>query len=421
MKKIFFYLIIFFITFSTFAQQKYALVIGNSEYKYVGSLRNPGNDADDIAEALNGLGFTVEIVHNGSLDQMEKASIRLKNRLTAAGSNAYGFFYYSGHGLQLDGINYLIPSNANIPEKNFIRERAFPVQVMLDMLNDSRNALNIIVLDACRSYPTSWSRNNGTGLSVISNPPANHIIMFATGAGKEASDGSGRNGLFTTHLLNNLKTTDIDVNEVFRRTMGDVSRASNGEQRPALYTDFSEPVYLGTRSQSGTYKIGDRGPAGGIIFYDKGNSINGWRYLEVSPSNTEFRAQWGAYEKNVSGTSTEIGSGKRNTQLIIDFLKTTGETGKAAHLCANLNFGGFNDWFLPSRDELDLLYKNLRNKNLGNFVTKIDVYNDTHIYWSSSQYNPYVSWFHNFNDGFQNYASTQGKSDSYSVRAIRAF
>jgi len=421
MKRTLFYFFIIISAISSFAQQKYALVIGNSEYTNFGSLRNPGNDANDIAEALKSLGFTVDIIFNGSLDQMEKATIRLKDRLTAAGSSAYGFFYYSGHGLQLEGINYLIPSNARIPDKNFIRERAFSVQIMLDVLNDSKNALNIIVLDACRSFPTSWSRNLNSGLNIVSNPPANHIIMYATGAGKEASDGTGRNGLFTAHLLNNLKTADIDVNEVFRRTMSDVSRASNGEQRPALYTDFSEPVFLGPRKQSGSYKIGDRGPAGGIIFFDKGNTINGWRYLEVAPVSTEFKSQWGAYEKNLSGTSTEIGAGKRNTQLIIDFLKTTGETGKAAQLCANLNFGGLNDWFLPSKDELDLLYKNLKNRNIGNFITTVDNLNESHIYWSSSQFNNYVSWFQNFNDGFQNYASNLGKSDTFSVRAIRSF
>jgi len=407
----------------SFAQQKHALVIGNADYTHFGSLKNPVNDASDIAEALKKLGFNVDVVHNGSLNQMEDAVIKLKNRLTGAGNGAYGFFYYAGHGVQIDGINYLIPSNANIPDRSFVRERAFSVQIMLDMLNESKNALNIIVLDACRNLPTNWSRSLSRGLTVVSNPPANHIVMYATGAGKEAADGIGRNGLFTTHLLKNLQTDGIDVNEVFRRTMGDVNRVSNGEQRPALYTDFSEPVFLGSRpaTPSGAYRIGDRGPAGGIIFYDKGNTNGGWRYLEVAPVNMEYRAQWGAYEKNVSGTSTEIGSGKRNTQLIIDFLKTAGENGKAAQLCANLNFGGYNDWFLPSKDELDLIFKNLISRNMGNFRTTVDKTNETHIYWSSSQFNNYVSWFQNFNDGYQNYAGNLGKYDAFSVRAIRSF
>ena len=228
------------------AQQKFALVIGNGAYTNFGALKNPVNDANDMAEALKNLGFTVDKVINGNLSQMENATIRLKNRLIEAGNDSYGFFFYAGHGVQLDGANYLIPADANIPDRNFLRERTLSVQTMLDMLNDARNALNVVVLDACRDFPATWSRNANRGLSVISSPPADSIIMYATGAGKVASDGKGRNGLFTTHLLNNIKH-DLDVNEVFRRTMNDVSRASNGEQRPALYTDFSEIAYLGRR------------------------------------------------------------------------------------------------------------------------------------------------------------------------------
>jgi len=115
---------------------------------------------------------------------------------------------------------------------------------MLDMLNESRNALNIIVLDACRDFPAAWSRSLNRGLAIISNPPANHIIMFATGAGQVASDGMGRNGLFTTHLLNNIRQPN-DVNEIFRRTMVDVATASNNMQRPALYTDFGRSLFFG--------------------------------------------------------------------------------------------------------------------------------------------------------------------------------
>jgi hypothetical protein len=230
-----------------FAQQKYALVIGNGNYTNFGTLRNPVNDANDVAAALQGLGWTVDKVLNGSLSHMESAAIRLKNRLTEAGNSSYGFFFYAGHGVQMDGVNYLIPSDANILDKNFLRERALSVQIMLGMLNDAKNALNIVVLDACRDFPVAWTKSVDRGLAVIAAPPADSIIMYATGAGKTASDGTGKNGLFTTHLLENMKNSNLEVNDVFRRTMGAVARASNGEQRPALYTDFSETAYLGQR------------------------------------------------------------------------------------------------------------------------------------------------------------------------------
>ena len=246
MKK-FIAILFFSVACLAYGQEKFALVIGNSSYTYFGTLKNPENDAIDMKDVLESLGFTVDIVLNGSLGQMENSAIRLRNRLSEAGNDAIGFFFFAGHGLEMNSVNYLIPSDANIPDRNFLRERAFSVQVMLDMLNDSRNALNIIVLDACRDFPAAWSRNLNRGLAVIANPPANHIIMYATGAGTVANDGTGRNGLFTGLLLNNLKQPGMDINEIFRRTMSDVSRASNNEQRPALYTDFAETVYFGSR------------------------------------------------------------------------------------------------------------------------------------------------------------------------------
>ena len=244
MKKLFTVLFLFTAAFS-FAQQKYALVIGNGQYANFGSLRNAVNDANDMADALKGLGFNVDKVINGSLNQMESAAVKLRNQL-GANSNSYGFFFYAGHGVQWQGENYLIPVDANIPDSDFLRQRAVSVQAILDMLNKTKNALNIIVLDACRDFPAVWSRSADRGLAVV-HPPADSIIMYATGAGRTASDGTGRNGLFTSNLLTHLKTPGIEVNDLFRRTMSDVARASNNEQRPALYTDFAETAYLGSR------------------------------------------------------------------------------------------------------------------------------------------------------------------------------
>ena len=242
MKKL--YLLLFIsLAFTAFGQEKYALVIGNSHYSNFGTLQNPVNDANDMANALRNLGFKVDLVQDATLTQMENSVIGLRNHLSDAGNDSIGFFYYAGHGVEKDGVNYLIPADANIPDSLFLRERAFSVQIMLDALNDSRNALNIVVLDACRDFPASWSRSLDRGLAIITDPPANHIIMYATGAGKVANDGSGRNGLFTGYLLNNLRQ-HYDINEIFRKTMADVAAASNNEQRPALYTDFAQTWYF---------------------------------------------------------------------------------------------------------------------------------------------------------------------------------
>ncbi|MDR2094802.1 MAG: DUF1566 domain-containing protein [Treponema sp.] len=157
------------------------------------------------------------------------------------------------------------------------------------------------------------------------------------------------------------------------------------------------------------YQIGDTGPAGGIVFFDKGVYESGWRYLEAAPQ--DFPAvQWGAYGTVVGGTDTGIGSGKGNTELIVQKLKKLGEQGRAAQLCAALDAGGYTDWFLPSRDELNLMYQNLKKKKLGGFLNG--------WYWSSSENSYYYAWYQSFSDGSQ---SNYDKDNPDSVRAVRAF
>jgi len=224
--------------------QKFALVIGNANYAGMSPLANPVNDANDITAVLEHLGFTVDKVLNGSLEQMEDGALRLKERLVSA-DNAYGFFFYAGHGVQSGGENYLIPVNANIPNENFLRNRAMSVQQVLDDLNDARNALNVVVLDACRDNPFGWSRSGSRGLSIVTKQPADSIIVYATSAGQTASDGAGRNGLYTSQLINNLATPGIEVKEVFNRTGQDVAELSGNRQIPAIYSQFFKTAYLG--------------------------------------------------------------------------------------------------------------------------------------------------------------------------------
>ncbi|MCL2181220.1 MAG: SUMF1/EgtB/PvdO family nonheme iron enzyme, partial [Treponema sp.] len=167
-------------------------------------------------------------------------------------NNSYGFFYYAGHAVQYNGVNFLIPANAEIPSANFLGETAVSVQSMLAELNDAGNALNIVVLDSCRDFPAAWSRNVSRGLSVVANQPADSIIVFATSAGSVAADGTGRNGLFTTHLLTQLRTPGIEVAEMFRLTGSAVSTASARQQIPAVYNQFFGTAYLGSRPSGHT-------------------------------------------------------------------------------------------------------------------------------------------------------------------------
>jgi len=239
------------------APQKFALVVGNGAYIGLTPLPNPVNDASDMAAALQALGFTVEKVVNGNLDEMESALLRLKDRLSEA-KDAYGFFFYAGHGVQSGGDNFLIPVDADIPNENYLRTRAVSVQTFLDDLNDARNILNVVVLDACRDNPFGWSRSTARGLTIVSRQPADSIIVYATSAGQKASDGEGRNGLFTSQLLPNLLTPGLEVKEVFNRTGADVTELTQKQQVPAIYNQFFGTAYLGDPppDAGGTYVPG---------------------------------------------------------------------------------------------------------------------------------------------------------------------
>nr|MDA8410381.1 hypothetical protein [Treponema sp.] len=155
-------------------------------------------------------------------------------------------------------------------------------------------------------------------------------------------------------------------------------------------------------------KVGDTGPAGGFIFYDKGEASEGWRYLEAAPRDQSTGIQWynGSYIDIETGTA--VGRGKANTESII---AAQGSGNYAAALCKNLSLNGFSDWFLPSKDELDLMYKNLTKAGLGGFGEG--------WLWSSSQSGViYGAWDQRYSDGVQDGGN---KVIECSVRAVRAF
>jgi len=183
-------------------------------------------------------------------------------------------------------------------------------------------------------------------------------------------------------------------------------------QAPAP-TPIPAPVPAPVPAAPTTYKVGDKGPAGGWIFYDKGVFTNGWQYMEAAP-NDIGPAQWGAIGTDVGGTSTSAGTGRANTQRIVPALNQTGDDG-AALLCTALNINGHTGWFLPSKDELNLMYVNLKTKGLGGFGNG--------WYWSSSQgdYNT-SAWAQRFSDGYQYGGNDWShKGNTYSVRAVRQF
>ena len=173
------------------------------------------------------------------------------------------------------------------------------------------------------------------------------------------------------------------------------------------------------------YSIGDTGPAGGLVFYDKGFYSDGWRYLEAAPSDVDEKYVFFGYYRPEStdltvGTSCVIGSGKYNTERLVKYMDIDGKAYSgsssgyvkeyAARKCLDYSYGEHDDWFLPSKDELNLMYENLCRKGLGSFA---DV-----AYWSSSEYNGYDAWVQYFSSGYQYNSS---RFHDYRVRPVRAF
>jgi hypothetical protein len=206
----------------------------------------------------------------------------------------------------------------------------------------------------------------------------------------------------------------ISMNETGSVTFNASAMDVNSKQlyfgtAPATLTGSNDaPVTIPVELASGYYFIGDTGPAGGLIFYDKGSYSDGWQYLEAAPSDQSTAIQWWNGEFTTTGASgTAVGTGATNTSAIID---SQGEGTYAASLCADLVLGVYGDWFLPSRDELNLMYVNLKQQNRGGFASA--------WYWSSSENYGSYAWNQNFDDGLQNV----NVKDYYGhVRAARAF
>ena len=153
------------------------------------------------------------------------------------------------------------------------------------------------------------------------------------------------------------------------------------------------------------------GPAGGLIFYVKSSYSNGWRYLEAAPASTEWTGkEWGSYGTFIGGTETGIGTGQSNTNTIVIWLNSYSETDRAAQVCDALVYGDYSDWFLPSKDELNLMRKNLYLAGVGGFFGN--------YYWSSSEGDAYGAWTQVFSYNIQ---GSYDKNYGRLVRAVRAF
>ncbi|MBK8741363.1 MAG: caspase family protein [Betaproteobacteria bacterium] len=227
-----------------------ALVIGNSAYA-ASPLKNPTNDATDVANALREFGFRVVLMTDADQHAMRQALREFGRELKRGG---IGLFYFAGHGVQSKGRNFLVPVGVNIESEAELEDQAVDANLVLGYMEDAANRVNIVILDACRNNPFARSfRSASRGLAQM-DAAKGSFLAFATAPGSVASDGTGRNGLYTERLLESLKQPDSDIDKVFRRVAADVSTLTQGRQMPwvasSLTADFSFQDPLAARSNA---------------------------------------------------------------------------------------------------------------------------------------------------------------------------
>jgi len=223
-------------------ERRVALVIGNATYK-VNPLKNPVNDSTDMARSLRSVGFDVIEANNTTLAQMREVTRRFADKL---GNSDVGLVYYSGHGVEVKGKNYLIPVNADIKREYEVVDQAFDASQFLEMMDNIRGPnnkrVNILIVDACRNneLQKSW-RSTNNGLARM-DAPGGTFISFATAPGRVAADGVGRNSPYTKHLLQALKQPNVPIEQVFKVVRRNVMEETKGEQIPwensSLVGDF---------------------------------------------------------------------------------------------------------------------------------------------------------------------------------------
>ncbi len=222
------------------AKDHVALIIGNSNYPDM-PLENPKNDADAVAKEFEEMGFIVEKVIDTDKEQMSMAIDRFSAKLKTA---KVAVFYFAGHGMQVDGENYLIPigktAGTQISNEEQVAYRAINAGEVLSAMESENIKFSLIVLDACRNNPIKGeSRGKMKGLASI-DAPAGSLVMYATKAGDVAEDGTGNNSPFTTAFLQHISTPGLDINLLPSRVTKTVNELTDGRQTPGSYVQITQ-------------------------------------------------------------------------------------------------------------------------------------------------------------------------------------
>ncbi|WIY27809.1 caspase family protein [Parasedimentitalea psychrophila] len=243
------------------AEERLALIFGNSSYGSVAPLDNPVNDAELIGQALTQVGFRVTLLSDASQIDMKRAIAQFGRDLRKAGSDATGLFYYAGHGVQSFGNNYLLPVDVTLSDAADLDLVAVEAQSVLRQMASARNRTNIVILDACRNNPFSdISELNDNGLAEM-KAPTGTFLAYATAPGSVALDGQDQNSPFTKAVVEQILVPGQPIEQLFKQVRRSVLKQSNGLQTPwdasSLVSDFRfvEKPEQPTQAQAGELQV----------------------------------------------------------------------------------------------------------------------------------------------------------------------
>ena len=240
-------------------EKRVALVIGNANYQTAPSLANPGNDARSVAQLLNTAGFEVTAATDLTRSDMVKAVDGFISRVADRGPNAVAMIYYAGHGVQLEGENYLLPIDARISKLSDLDGNSLRLVDLMGTLETITSRMRIVVLDACRNNPFPEVDDSGRGLAIV-DAPSGSIVGYSTAPGMVAHDGDGNHSPYTSAFLNIARQPNLPIEQLFKRVRLEVNNATGGKQTPWESSSLNSDFYFFGDTAMAATRAPDRSP-----------------------------------------------------------------------------------------------------------------------------------------------------------------